>query len=503
MNAINHGVMSVNTINDHTNDDRIDDQNNLEDVDLEETAPSFPSGGNGKGKVFAGAAETFNLTDAGNAKRLVAHLDGLGRYCNAWKCWLLNDGTRWIKDDSGLIFQKAKETVAGIYAEAQAREDEAGRKAVAGHAMRSETERSIRAMISLAQSEPGIPIRPVDLDQHIHLLNMLNGTINLRTGVLHPHDPADLITQLIPTSYDEEAVAPRWRQFLREVFKDRQELIDFVQRLLGYCLTGETKEQMFAIWHGDGSNGKSVMLDTLREILADYATTTPFSTFTLRRQEGIRNDLACLHNVRLVSSSEATAGVKLDEELIKRATGDATIKARYLFSEYFEYQRRFKIVVAVNHLPQIRGTDFAIWRRVRLVPFDAVFTGENCDPDLKKKLLDEAPGILTWLVIGSMLWHDMGLGFPDAVKKATEQYQANEDTLACFLAESCDIDATKAQPARALYLAFKEYCGGKTISEKVFSTKLTKQGYEKRKGSSGMVWYGLKLLPDAEARAKK
>lgn len=472
----------------------VDDEqdNDLSDAVSEEGGrlPGIDKG-NGRHKVAAWGG--FNLTDAGNAKRLVAHLNGSGRYCNAWKCWLINDGTRWIKDDSGLIFQKAKETVAGIYAEAQEREDEAGRKAVASHAMRSETERSLRAMIALAQSEPGIPIRPADLDQHIYLLNVLNGTINLRTGVLHPHDPADLITQRIDISYDEEATAPRWQQFLREVFKDRQGLIDFVQRLVGHCLTGDVKEQMFAIWHGDGSNGKSVLLDTLREILADYATSTPFSTFALRRQEGIRNDLACLNNVRLVTSSEATEGMRLDEELVKRMTGDATIKARYLFSEYFEYKRRYKIVAAVNHLPRIRGTDFAIWRRVRLVPFDAVFTGENCDLDLKDKLLAEAQGILTWAVIGSMLWHDMGLGYPEEVKQATEQYKAGEDTLACFLAECCDLDPAHTQPARGLYLAYKEYCGGRTVSEKAFSTKLTAKGYTKEKRKTGSFWNGLTL----------
>jgi putative DNA primase/helicase len=453
--------------------------------------------GNGQHKAVTG--ESFNLTDAGNAKRLVAHLNGLGRYCNAWKCWLINDGTRWVKDDAGLIFQKAKETVAGIYAEAQAREDEAGRKAVASHAMRSETERSIRAMINLAQSEPGIPIRPVDLDQHIHLLNVLNGTINLRSGVLHPHDPEDLLTQLVPTSFDEEAAAPRWQQFLGEVFKGRKGLIDFVQRLIGYCLTGDTKEQVLSLWHGDGSNGKSVLLDTLREIFADYATSTPFSTFALRRQEGIRNDLACLNNVRLVTSSEATEGMRLDESLVKGLTGDATIKARYLFSEYFEYKRRFKIVAAVNHLPRIRGTDFAIWRRVRLVPFDAVFTGENCDLDLKGKLLAEAQGILTWAVIGSMLWFDCGLGCPDEVKAATDDYKAQEDTLACFLAECCEPNAMKTQPARPLFLSFREYCGGKTMSEKAFSIRLKSMGYEKVKGSKGMAWTGLSLLSSMRA----
>lgn len=465
----------------------------FDDVDLEETAPTFP-GGNGRGKDADGL-EVFHLTDAGNAKRLVAHLNGLGRYCHPFKAWYLYGGKRWAEDKSGAIFAAAKGAVKEIYAEAQSCGDDSTRKAIAAHAVRSETERALKAMISLTQSEPGIPVAPSDFDQHPDLLNCLNGTASLRTGKLKPHDPADLLTQMIPISFDEDAPRDRWKQFLKEVFKDRQELIDYLQRLIGYSLTGMTTEQIFAIFHGSGANGKSTLLDVLLEVFADYMTTTPFSTFAVQRNQGIRNDLADLHNVRLVATSESSEGQRLNEELVKRATGDASIKSRFLFKEFFTYKRKFKIIMSVNHLPKIRGTDHAIWRRVRCIPFDAVFEGENCDLNLKEKLLAEAPGILAWAVLGSMLWHDMGLGCPDAVKAATSQYKEDEDTLGCFLKECCDLDPMHTQPARPMYLSFKEYCGGKTISEKAFSKNMEARGYTKRRPKTGVLWSGLELLP--------
>jgi len=292
----------------------------------------------------------------------------------------------------------------------------------------------------LAQSEEGVTIRPAELDRHKFKLNVLNGTINTREAKLYPHEPDDLITQLAPVTYDEEADAPRWKQFLKEVFLERSALIDFMHRFLGYCLTGDTKEQAFVIGHGDGGNGKSVLLSTVTSILGDYAASTPFSTFTVRRHEGVRNDLACLHSVRLVTSSEAAEDMRFDEELLKRLTGDEKIKARFLFSEYFEYEPRFKLFLATNHRPRIRGTDHAIWRRIRLVPFDGVFTGPNRDPDLKDKLLAEATGILAWLVTGAMLWNDMGLGDTPEIRQATEQYQKDEDILGSFINDCCELD---------------------------------------------------------------
>ena len=442
------------------------------------------------GQIKAG----FNLTDMGNAKRLVQRFGGRIRYCGTWKCWLVYDGTRWTKDETGEIIRLAKQTAQGIYGEAGQAADESARKKLAAYAMSSESEKKLKAMVSLAQTEEGIPVRPGDLDRHRNKVNVLNGTINTITGKLHPHDPADLITQLAPVSFDEEADATRWKRFLLEVFKGRQGLIDFMHRFLGYCLTGETKEQAFVIGHGGGGNGKSVLLSTVTAVLGDYATSTPFSTFTLRRNESVRNDLACLHSVRLVTASEAAEGMRFDEELIKRLTGDEKIKARFLFSEYFEYDPSFKLFLATNHRPRIKGTDHAIWRRIRLVPFDAVFTGDDRDPDLKGKLIAEASGILTWLVLGAILWRDMGLGYPEEVKRATEEYQAEEDTLGCFLSDRCKFDPTYMQPARLLYLAFKDYCGGHVISEKAFSGKLEKRGYRKDRDSSGVFWYGLELL---------
>jgi putative DNA primase/helicase len=435
-----------------------------------------------------------NRTDVGNAVRLARSLNGLAQYCFPWRCWMMYDGARWKKDDQGGMLAAAKKCVRQMYAEAVQIADEDRRKKAIAHAMSSETERGIRAMVNLAQSEPGIPVKPSDFDQDKYLLNCLNGTINLRTGTLKPHEPADLITKLVPVSFDEGASAPRWTQFLREIFRDNTNVIAAVQRWVGYSLTGDTKEQCFVIGHGTGANGKSVFINTLNEVLGDYAATTPFKTFTPHRGDGVRNDVAALHNVRLVSASEAPEGVRLDEELIKRLTGGDPVAARYLFSEYFTFTPAFKIFLATNHKPRIKGTDLAIWRRVLLLPFENTFTGDACDPDLAGKLLAEAPGILTWAVCGAVLWGGMGIKAPEEVRQATAKYQEEEDILSGFIGECCETDPNLTQPARALYLAFKEYCGGHAISEKAFSTKLEGKGLKKTKVRKGMVWSGIALL---------
>lgn len=442
-----------------------------------------------------GGLMPFNPTDMGNAKRFAALYRGKVRYCHTWKKWLIYSGGRWAKDETGEIIRLAKSTVESIYGEARMIPEEVERKAVAKHAIHSESDKRIQSMIRLAESEEGIPVLPSELDRDVHKLNCLNGTIDLRQAKLLPHNPADLITRQAPVSYDEEAVAPRWKQFLNEIFMNRPDLTDFMHRYLGYCCTGETREQVFVIGYGGGANGKSTLLDTVLEVLGDYATSTPFSTFTLRRRESVRNDLADISSARLVTASEAGEGMPFDEELVKRLTGDGSMKARFLFSEFFSFAPRFKLFLATNHKPRIKGTDLAIWRRVRLVPFEAVYEGENRDQKLKEKLLAEAPGILTWLVIGAMLWQDMGLGNPEEVREATEQYRAGEDTLGCFLNECCEKGDGLRQPARVLYHAYRDYSGGRAISEKAFAEKMEQRGFEKKKTSTGAFYLGISLLP--------
>jgi len=442
--------------------------------------------------------KTFNLTDLGNAKRLVAQYRDRIRYCRTWKTWMVHDGTRWSRDDTGQVHRYAKQVTRDIYHEAGDDASDGRRKELSKHAMKTEGENRIEAMISLAKTEEGIAIRPADMDRHPLKLNVLNGTLNLAEGKLYPHDPADLITQLAPVSFDEEAPFSLLMKFLSDIFPGKEELVRFVHRFFGYCATGSTKEQVFVIGHGEGSNGKTVLLETVSAVLGDYAQPAPFSTFTMKRSDNTRNDLAGLHNSRLVTSSESTEGRRFDEELLKRLTGDEKVTARFLYGEFFDYMPKFKLFLASNHLPKIKGTDYAMWRRVRLVPFEAVFTDEkgNRDRDIKGKLLAEASGILNWIVSGAMVWSDIGLGEAEEIKAATGKYREGEDMLGNFLAECCEHNPELEQPARDLFLAYKEYCGGRAGNEKDFSQAMRRRGYGTHRKKKGTYWTGLTLVAD-------
>jgi len=252
-----------------------------------------------------------HLTDLGNAKRLVLEYGDRIRHVPAWHRWIVDNSTRWIVDELGEVDRLAKETAARLYDEVVLHDhDPKARRAFAEHAMRSEGESRIRAMIALAKTEPKIPVRPDDLDADPWVLNLLNGTFDLRRRVLRPHDPADLCTQLAPVNYDPEAECPRWMKFMGRVFAGNDNLISFMQRAIGYALTGDTSEHVVFILWGSGANGKSTMLSTLAAMLGtgqprDYAVTTRAETFMVKKGESIPNDVAALHNARLVIASEA------------------------------------------------------------------------------------------------------------------------------------------------------------------------------------------------------
>jgi putative DNA primase/helicase len=213
-----------------------------------------------------------------------------------------------------------------------------------------------------------------------------------------------------------------------------------MQRVLGYTLTGDTREHAFFVFYGAGANGKSTLLNTGRTILGDYAKDTPSQTLLVQRYEGIPNDLARLHGARLVTAIETDAGKQLAESRIKQITGGDTVTARFLYGECFEYLPQFKLFMATNHRPRIQGTDEGIWRRVHLIPFEVAIPKHEQDPALGEKLRAEAPGILRWMVEGSMAWQQNGLAMPSKVRQATAGYRAEEDLLARFLDEECSLD---------------------------------------------------------------
>lgn len=440
--------------------------------------------------------EAFNLTDAGNALRFARDHGSDVRFCYEWKCWLTWDGRRWVRDPGAGIMTRAKETARTIYAEAAAEVDKGRRLEVVKWARQSEHEQRLRAMVNLAKSEPGIPIMPDVLDQDPFLLNVENGTVDLRTGVLHAHDRSKLCTKLAPVRFDPAAPCPRFLKFIDEITTGGGAR-KFLQRALGYSLTGDTREQVFFLCVGGGSNGKSTLLGLVFELLGDYASAARAETFTVRNASTIPNDIARLKGARFVHVSEAEENQRLAESLVKAVTGGDMISGRFLFSEFFDFVPRCKIWIATNHRPAIRGTDHAMWRRVRLIPFDVTIPDDKADKTLAAQLAAEGPGVLAWLVNGCRSWFADGLGVPDAVRDATAAYREEMDVIGRFLRDACVSERGATARSAPLYAAYANWCqanGEAPITQNLFGRSLTERGYQRaRGGGRGRTWNGLRL----------
>lgn len=458
------------------------DANKGSDAEMEETDPQ--------------------LTDLGNSQRLVRQHGHDLRYCQRFHKWFVWDGKRWSKDDTGEVYRRAKQTVSQMYTDASSLE-ETGRKALVKHALKTESERSIKAMVELAKTEPGIHAKPEDFDQGIWLLNVQNGTLDLRTGALRPHNRQDLITRLVEIPYQPEATCPIWESFLETVMAGDEQLISFIQRSVGYTLTGDTSERCLFVCHGGGANGKTTVLRTMAFLLADYGCRTPTETLMAKRTGSIPNDVARLNGARYVFASEAEEGQKLAEATIKDITGADIISARFMRGEWFDFTPVFKIWLATNHKPKIRGRDNAIWDRIRLIPFEVSIPTSEQDPRLLDKLQAESAGILAWAVRGCQDRLQDGLQPPRKVIQATAAYRAEMDDLGLFLDEHCILKDGVVTSAKALFDAYSQWTAGdKTtqMSQKAFGGLLTEKGFERdNKGGNGRKQYiGIGLIRYSE-----
>ena len=349
----------------------------------------------------------------------------------------------------------------------------------------------IRAMVELARTESGIPVAVSKLDSDPWILNALNGTIDLRTGDLSPHDPEQLITKLLPADYDPVAYSPIWAQFLDSVFKSDSEVKRFVQRAVGYSLTASTREQVMFVAYGDGSNGKSTFLETVRELLADYGQQAPTEMLLDRRDAGIPNDIARLRGVRFVSAVETSEGKRLAEATVKQLTGGDTISARFMRGEWFDFRPTAKIWMATNHRPTIRGIDHGIWRRLLVIPFEQQFDDASRDNDLMLKLRNELPGILTWAVEGCLEWQRDGLGVPETIRDAMTDYRNDQDTVGRFLDECCEVNPNGWVPAADLYEAYRRWSvsqGESLLAQRQFGMRLSHRGLVREKLGPQRRW---------------
>ncbi len=445
--------------------------------------------------------EEHHLSDLGNAKRFARqHLDGV-RYCHSRRCWYIWDGRRWAADADGTIYRLAEETVRSIYEEA-ARAEGPEREALAKHALKSEAEARIRAMVSLAENAAGLAVTRDRFDQAAYRLNVLNGTIDLKTGELLPHKREDMITTMAPVEYDPEARYPLWGSFLERVLPDL-EVRGFFKRAAGYSICGDPCEERLPFVYGPPGAGKGTILAAISGALGpDYTATADFSTFLERGRYGggPRHDIARLAGSRMVISQEVEDGKKFAESIVCALTGGDRVAARHLYQESFEFKPEFVIWLVANHRPRVSGTDSPIWRRLLLIPFNVAIPPEERDPDVKRLLSDPekaGPAVLAWLVEGALAWQREGLNPPAPVLALTEEYRRESDPLGDFLEERCtlgpNLRETKAAVRKA-YLRWAEETGERyVLGRKQLSNALLARGMDEYRDGSAHYWIGLEV----------
>ena len=445
----------------------------------------------------------YMRTDLGNSERFVdAHHDSV-LWCPARKSFLCWDGKRYAWDERGDVVKLAHATARSIFHEAAEAEGEEEQKAITKWALASQNESRINAMLS--QARPYLAVGMEDLDQDPWLVNCQNGTLDLRTGKLKAHDPADRITKIVPVDYDPDAPCPRFKQFLKEALVD-ETVIKFVRRYAGYTLTGITRERLLAILYGFGKNGKTTLVELLHEVLGDYARNTDVETLLIKKYQGVGNDVAALKGARFVSAAEVEKGRRLAESKVKQLTGRDTVTARFLFGENFDFKPEFKLWLSTNNKPVVQGTDDAIWDRIRLIPLTQRFDGSKADPKLPDKLRNELAGVFSWMVEGCLEWQEHGLEEPKTVTDATNQYREEMDTLASFLDEVCVVGPHYRVLAERLYQRYAMWCdnsGERKDPKKAFVARLEERGFERRRETAGVnkgryIWLGIGPRSDDE-----
>jgi len=447
-----------------------------------------------------GNASHKPLTDIGNAERFIEQHGNNIRFCPELKKWIIFEGGRWVQDTGERIFRKAKETILNIISESKDVKLSPEEKAdIVRHMIKSSTPARIKAMLEFAQWEKGITVNAADLDSNQWFLNCKNGTLNLKTNELKPHNPDDLITKITPSEFNPDASCAIWDSFLHRIMDGDQTKIDFLQRVIGYSLTGDTSEHAIFILYGNGSNGKSTLLETLRVMLGGYAKHTSSNSLLSQRWSQIPNDIARLNGARFVSAVEISMGKKLDEAQIKQLTGGDQVVARFLRQEFFEFRPSFKIFISSNYKPEIRGVDHGIWRRIYLIPFNVSIPNEEIDSRLPEKLLSELPGILAWAVRGCLEWQREGLNPPEKIREATASYREEMDILSAFFEDRCELKAELKIPLADLYSNYRrwsELSCQEIMGKKVFGNLMRQKGFSQAKSGGIRYWKGILLKPE-------
>jgi putative DNA primase/helicase len=406
------------------------------------------------------------------------HADGL-RYVAEWNRWLQWNGTRWCRDRTELAFDYSRE----ICRDAATKANASDRKRLASAA-------TVAAVARLARADRRIAAATDEWDANANLLNTPGGVVHLPSGEIWPPDPSLQMTKM--TAVAPGDTCPRWLDFLDQITGSNQPLVDYLQRVVGYSLTGHTKEHALFFGHGPGANGKSVFLNAIRAIMADYATPATMETFMTTRTEQHPTGIASLRGARLVMANETESGRAWAESRIKALTGGDPMQARFMRADFFEFTPEFKLFVVGNHKPALANVDEAIRRRLHLIPFTVTMPPEARDEDLPNKLQSEWPGILLWAIEGALLWHEYGLAPPEIVRNATAEYFEEQDAIAGWIAGECETEGLpdfQRENTRDLFASWSLWAkaaGEQPGTSKWFSEQLQNRGFpKKREGHTG------------------
>ncbi len=439
--------------------------------------------------------EPIRLTESWLAELVVKEHGQDLRYSGEQGTWYAWDGRRWSRDRSGRLARMVKAAIRELRIEAVKTSNENLEK----FAKSAEKRRAREDVAMLARYEPEVQVLVSELDQDPYLLNVKNGTVNLRTGRLQPHRHEDLITKWAPVEFKPDAKCPRWDEFINRIFEGDEQVISYVQKIAGYLLTGDVSEQILIICAGSGANGKSTLLLILLIMLGDYGRAGAPDLLLARKHEQHPTELADLFGARLVLCQESSEGARLDESKVKGLTGGDKIKGRRMREDFWEFSPTHKLVLCTNHLPQIRGNDHAIWRRVRLLPFGVTIPDAEQDPELIEKLREELPGILAWAVRGCLAWQEDGLWPPKVIQDATSGYRDEQDVVGRWIGDCCIIGAQCRADSSALYRSFKAWAEEQNefvLSNKILSQKLAERGFGKGRDRRARFFLGIGLLDE-------
>jgi putative DNA primase/helicase len=396
----------------------------------------------------------------------------------------------------------AVDTARAIFRDAERVADEDEQKKIVEWAIRSQSLERLKAMWTLAKAD--LAVSPEELDTDPMLLNVENGTLDLRTGSLREHAPGDLITKLAPVEFDVTAEAPRFYKFLKQVLAD-EELIRFVQRFLGYSLTGSTKERALSVLHSVGKNGKSTLVELFQDLLGDYSGVANPNTIMQQKygDATAQYQLAELKGVRFVSVSETKRSVELEEATVKQITGNDTISARAPFGRPFSYRPQFKLWMSTNHRTEIPDGSEAIWDRIKLIPFNQRFEGKKADTALPERLREELSGVLKWAVRGCVEWFEHGLGTAAAVEAATAEYREETDVVDRFFEDVCVFGPEETVAKKDLFEAWEAWCldeGEEAGKQNGFTRVMKERGKVKNfvedRTLKARIWRGISVISE-------